>query len=120
MNAQAQIPFTQGRTDLQTAIVVAIAIELQGARGCEAAAKFLTAYGTDFCLTVRVLSEPDRRRRFGFERAVEGLTGGKPVPLTDFERRIAEKVAKHQTASALLRDIFGSGDLGEEASSDKV
>lgn len=48
------------RRDQRTARIVDDAIELKKKRGPKAAAKFLTAYGAAFRLTVRVLSGPRR------------------------------------------------------------
>lgn len=53
-------PTDTDRPDQHTARMVDLAIELEKKRGPKAAAKFLTAYGAAFRLTVRVLSGPRR------------------------------------------------------------
>lgn len=51
------------RANSHMAELVDAAVELQLELGPRAAASFLTANGASFQLTVRVLSEPGRRRR---------------------------------------------------------
>jgi hypothetical protein len=51
------------RLNAEMARLVEIALEIQISYGAHAAANFLTAYGAGFRLTVRVLSEPRRRRK---------------------------------------------------------
>lgn len=48
----------------------------------------------------------DEVRYTTLERSVEGLTGGKPVPLSVFETRISEKIVHPQLAEASLLDLF--------------
>jgi len=48
----------------------------------------------------------DEVRYTTLERAVDGLTGGKPVPLSVFESRITNKVAQPQVELSSLLDLF--------------
>jgi hypothetical protein len=60
------------RPNRRLAALVEAALELRMEYDERAAAAFLTAAGADFALTVRVLSEPERRR----PRAVTKLAAG--------------------------------------------
>ncbi len=48
-------------------------------------------------LTIQV----DEVRTTTLERAVEGLTGGKPIPLSDFDSRISEKIVREIKSGTL-------------------
>lgn len=67
-----------GRANLEAEHVIDLAVQLQSRHGKAAAARFLTAYGASFNLTVRVLTEPARRRR-----QPDGSNGA-----TDLNRRL--------------------------------
>jgi hypothetical protein len=56
------IASTPDRPNAQLASAVDIALDLQTEYGRRAAARFLDVAGASFATTVRVLSEPDRRR----------------------------------------------------------
>jgi hypothetical protein len=64
MNAQVQLIPSHDwrRTDLETANIIELAIQLQGRRGTAEAARFLIAYGASLTLAARVLCELRRRR----------------------------------------------------------
>lgn len=61
----------------------------------------------------------DEVRYTTLERSVEGLTGGKPVPLSVFETRVTDKIVHPELAEASLLDLFRQhvGD-SEEADAD--
>ena len=48
----------------------------------------------------------DEVRYTTLERSVEGLTGGKPVPLPEFEKRINAKIIEPLTEQGNISDIF--------------
>ena len=53
----------QSRPDLVTEQIVDSGIALQGSHGASQAAAYLIENGVSFSVIVRVLSEPERRRR---------------------------------------------------------
>lgn len=62
----------------------------------------------------------DEVRYTTLERAVEGLTGGKPVPLSTFENRISSKVLEPEPIMPSLLDIFNELAQTEEAQTEEL
>jgi len=56
----------------------------------------------------------DEVRFTTLERSVEGLTGGKAVPLSVFQARISEKANPSPSASSKAADLFSGTELGDD------